>query len=106
MGMGLPLEVSGLARKAIHELLQFTLIGVKRGGRGAAGFLVQLRSGFESLGPRDGSPQSSWCADIFPQRRALVGRIDCSRARTSCVSCGLSRVFMSDAGGCPVPSFA
>jgi hypothetical protein len=55
--MRLPLEVSRLARETMHEVLQFVQIRVKRDGLRDFCLLVQLGRGFESLGPRHGSPQ-------------------------------------------------
>jgi hypothetical protein len=55
-GMRLPLKVSGLAREAVHEVLQVVHIVGEHGGGRAVGLLVQLGRGFVSLGPRDGSP--------------------------------------------------
>ena len=48
MGMRLPVEVSGLAREAVYEVLQVAQIGGEIGGGRAAGLLVQLGRGFVS----------------------------------------------------------
>ena len=69
MGMRRPVEVSGLAREMVHEVLQIAQIGVENSGGGAP-FSDSCTAGIRRPG------QTIWCADIFPQRRGVVGWAD------------------------------